>query len=139
MIRGINFFEFMFWAAGSKGNSWMADPAMKRLNDYTNRATYLMSLGTPGARVAVYYPTSTFWLNDQSVNGDLVNMAELLLKHQRDFDWVDDDAFTEAFEVERGPKFIQPGDEVEMPVFPNSRGGVRKEIPQLSPSKCRVR
>ena len=28
---------------------------------------------------------------------------------------------------------------VEMPVFPNSRGGVRKEIPQLSPSKCRVR
>lgn len=44
-----------------------------------------------------------------------------------------------TFEVERGPKFIQPGDAVEMPVFPNSRGGVRKEIPQLSLSKCRVR
>ncbi len=105
IIRGINFFEFMFWLAGSKGKNWMTDPAMKGLNEYTNRATYLMSLGIPGARVAMYYPTSTFWMNNQSVNTDLVNMAELLLKHQRDFDWVDDDAFTEALTV--GSGFLQ--------------------------------
>ena len=102
IVRGINFFEFMFWAAGSKSPTWMTDPEMKPLNDYTNRATYLMSLGTPGARIAVYYPTSTFWLNDQSVNNDLVNMVQTLLKHQKDFDWVDDDAFSEALEVGSG-------------------------------------
>lgn len=102
ITRGINFFEFMFWMAGSKGTSWMSDPTMKGLNDYTNRATYLMAQGVPGARIAVYYPTSTFWLDNQSVNTDLVNMAEILLKHQRDFDWVDDDAFTEALKVGTG-------------------------------------
>ena len=105
ITRGINFFEFMFWMAGSKSANWMTDPGMKGLNDYTNRATYLMTLGVPGARVAVYYPTSTFWLNNQAVNTDLVNMAELLLKHQKDFDWVDDDAFSEALTV--GSGFLQ--------------------------------
>lgn len=102
MTRGINFFEFMFWMAGSKGRNWMSDPAMKGLNDYTNRATYLNSIGVPGARVAVYYPTASFWLDNQAVNPDLVEIAELLLQHQRDFDWVDDDAFTEALEVVDG-------------------------------------
>ena len=102
MVRGINFFEFMFWGAGSKGKNWMTDPGMKLLNDYTNRATYLLTMGKPGARVAVYYPTSTLWLNNQSINHDLVEMAELLLQHQRDFDWVDADAFSEALDVEQG-------------------------------------
>lgn len=102
MTRGINFFEFMFWMAGSRGRNWMSDPAMKVLNDYTNRATYLNSIGVPGARVAVYYPTASFWLDNQAVNPDLVEIAELLLQHQRDFDWVDDDAFTEALEIAEG-------------------------------------
>lgn len=102
MTRGINFFEFMFWMAGSRGRNWMSDPAMKALNDYTNRATYLNSIGVPGARVAVYYPTASFWLDNQAVNPDLVEIAELLLQHQRDFDWVDDDAFTEALEIAEG-------------------------------------
>ena len=105
MVRGINFFEFMFWMAGSERPNWMTDPGMKGLNDYTNRATYLLCLGEPGARVAVYYPTATFWLNDQAVNPDLVAIAQLLLKHQRDFDWGDDDAFREALDV-RGGAFV---------------------------------
>ena len=102
VVRGINFFEFMFWMAGSRNPNWMTDPGMKALNDYTNRATYLCALGQPGARIAVYYPTSTFWLNDQAVNPDLVEIAQLLLKHQRDFDWLDDDAFTQALTVGDG-------------------------------------
>lgn len=102
IVRGINFFEFMFWMAGSKNKNWMTDPGMNDLNEYTNRATYLNSLGVPGARIAVYYPTSTLWLNDQSVNPDLINIAQILLQHQKDFDWVDDDAFTEALTVGSG-------------------------------------
>ena len=102
VVRGINFFEFMFWMAGSERPNWMTDPRMKELNDYTNRATYLMALGEPGARIGVYYPTSTLWLNDQAVNPDLVEIAQLLLKHQRDFDWLDDDVFTQALTVGDG-------------------------------------
>lgn len=102
MVRGINFFEFMFWLAGSKSENWMSDPRMKALNDYTNRMTYMLGLGRPGARIAVYYPTSTFWMGDRSVSDDLVKTAQLLLTHQRDFDWVDDNAFAEALTVGTG-------------------------------------
>lgn len=99
IVRGINFFEFMFWGAGSKQPTWMTVPEMKPLNDYTSRTTYMMTLGRPGARIAVYYPTSTLWLNNQTLNAEWIEMAELLLQHQRDFDWVDDDAFTDALTV----------------------------------------
>ncbi len=102
VVRGVNFFEFMFWMAGSQKANWMTDPGMKSLNDYTNRATYLMAQGKPNARIAVYYPTSTLWMDDNAVNPDLVSISRLLLQHQRDFDWLDDDAFTEALRVEDG-------------------------------------
>ena len=120
VVRGINFFEFMFWMAGSARPNWMTDPRMKGLNDYTNRATYLMALGEPGARVGVYYPTATFWLNDQSVNPDLLAIAQLLLKHQRDFDWLDDDAFKEALRVSGGTLVNQSGQRYETLVIPSA-------------------
>ncbi|MCR4824377.1 MAG: hypothetical protein K5849_03355 [Bacteroidales bacterium] len=119
VVRGINFFEFMFWMAGSARPNWMTDPEMKPLNDYTNRATYLMALGQPGARVAVYYPTATFWLNDQAVNPDLVQIAQLMLKHQRDFDWLDDDAFTQALSVSGGTLVNRSGQRYETLVIPS--------------------
>lgn len=102
VVRGVNFFEFMFWMAGSQKANWMTDPGMKVLNDYTNRATYLMAQGKPNAKIAVYYPTSTLWMDDNAVNPDLVSISQLLLQHQRDFDWLDDDAFSEALRVEDG-------------------------------------
>ena len=102
IARGINFFEFMFWMAGSQRENWMSDPGMKSLNDYTARATYLMSLGKPGARIAVYYPTMSFWTGSSAVNDDLVKISKELLSHQKDFDWVDEDAFSKALRVGSG-------------------------------------
>lgn len=105
MVRGINFFEFMFWPSGSKSaSSWMRDPGMKGLNEYTNRATYLLAQGEPGARIAMYYPTSSIWLGNQTVFNDLTLLTQELLKQQRDFDYVNDDAFTEALTV--GPGYL---------------------------------
>lgn len=105
IVRGINFFEFMFWLAGSKRPNWMSDPDMKELNEYTNRATYLMSLGKPGARIAMYYPTSSLWLGNVTVYQDIVTLTQELLKHQRDFDYLNDDAFSEALTV--GPGYME--------------------------------
>ncbi len=102
MVRGINFFEYMFWMAGSKGKNWMSDPGMKDFNDYTNRATYLMALGRSGARVAVFYPTASLWLGDEVLDKDVQKISNTLLRHQVDFDWLDADAFSEALEVKAG-------------------------------------
>lgn len=102
LTRGINFFEFMFWPSGSTEPNWMTDPGMKNLNDYSNRACYLFTQGVPGARIAVFYPTSTLWLKDNSIDPDLNTIAQQLLHHQRDFDWVDEDAFSEALTIGNG-------------------------------------
>lgn len=105
LVRGINFFEFMFWPAGSKHPNWMSDPGMKELNEYTNRTTYLLSQGKPGARIAMYYPTSTLWMGNNQVYTDIVTMTQQLLTHQKDFDYVNDDAFSEALTV--GPGYLE--------------------------------
>lgn len=105
IVRGINFFEFMFWPSGNKGDNWMKAPGMKGLNEYTNRATYLMSQGKPGARIAMYYPTPTLWMGNNQVHEDIVALGQQLLKRQRDFDYVGDDAFTEALTI--GPGYME--------------------------------
>lgn len=105
IARGINFFEFMFWPSGNKGNNWMSAPGMKGLNEYTNRTTYLMSQGKPGARIAMYYPTSTIWLGNKQVDEDITSLSQQLLTRQRDFDLVGDDAFTEALTI--GPGYLE--------------------------------
>lgn len=105
ITRGINFFEFMFWQAGSQHSNWMTDPGMKNLNEYTNRTTYLMTQGKPGARIAMYYPTSTMWMGNNQIYDDIVTFTQQLLTHQRDFDYVNDDAFTEVLTV--GPGYLE--------------------------------
>lgn len=99
MARGINFFEFMFWPSQSKQKTWMSDPGMKALNDYTNRTTFLMSQGKPGARIAVYYPTATLWLGNNQVNKDIVDISHQLLQHQRDFDYVNEEALYQTLKT----------------------------------------
>lgn len=102
MVRGINFFEYMFWMAGSTEKTWMSDPGMKDFNDYTNRATYIMAQGRSGAKVAVYYPTASIWLGDEALDDDVQKISNILLRHQVDYDWLDADAFSEALEVKTG-------------------------------------
>lgn len=105
-VRGINFFEYNFWSSKSQtAESLSGRPHMAELSDYINRMSYLLSLGVPGARVAMYYPISTMWLGNNQVYWDLSELSQLLMIHQVDFDYVDDDAFWEALTV--GPGYLQ--------------------------------
>ncbi|MDR2840867.1 MAG: glycoside hydrolase [Paludibacter sp.] len=107
IVRGINFFEFMFWMSGSKRANWMSSPQMADLNAYSNRSVYLMSQGVPGARIAVYYPTSTMWLGNNEVFTHITSISETLLQHKRDFDYINDDAFNQVISVNQG--YLQNG------------------------------
>ncbi len=104
--RGINYFEYNFWSSKSQtAESLAKTPQMKPLSDYINRTSYLMSMGVPGARVAMYYPTLTMWLGNNEPYWELSELSQLLLRHQVDFDYVDDDAFFEALTV--GPGYFE--------------------------------
>lgn len=105
-VRGINYFEYNFWSSKSQtAESLVQRPHMKSLSDYINRTSYLFSMGIPGARVAMYYPTLSMWLGNNAVYWNLSELSQQLLRHQVDFDYVDDDAFFEALTV--GPGYLE--------------------------------
>ena len=96
LARGINFFEFMFWASKKGARGFMAEPGMKQLNDYVNRAGYLLSQGRPTARVAVYAPIPSLWLGNNRADDFMKAAAHMLSAHQYDFDFITDDGIIEA-------------------------------------------
>lgn len=105
-VRGINYFEYNFWSSKSQTAETLAKkPHMKEFADYINRTSYIMSMGVPGARVAMYYPTLSMWLGNNQVYWQLSELSQMLLRHQVDFDYLDDDAFFEALTV--GPGYLE--------------------------------
>ena len=104
--RGINYFEYNFWSSKSQTEESLAkNPEIGMFSDYINRCSYLLSQGTPGARVAMYYPTLSMWLGNNAVYWNLSNLSQMLMHHQVDFDYVDDDGFFEALTV--GPGYLE--------------------------------
>ncbi len=103
IARGINHFEYNFWSSKSvTAESLAGRPDMKPLADYINRMSYLFSAGVPGARVLMYYPIMSMWLGNNAVYWHLSDLSQMLLRHQVDFDYADDDAFAEALKVGSG-------------------------------------
>ncbi|HKJ41254.1 MAG TPA: glycosyl hydrolase, partial [Sunxiuqinia sp.] len=94
--RGINFFEWMYWPASTRGDGsphgWFADPKFPHVAQYSNRISYLLSNGTPAAKIAVYYPTDSEWLGDQQADSTALKLSQSLLESQHDFDFLDDHA-----------------------------------------------
>lgn len=106
IVRGINFFEYDFWSSKSQTEASLSKtPYRKEYTDYINRTSYLFSKGVPGARVAMYYPTMSMWLGNNDCYLQLSTLSQLLMRHQVDFDYVDDDAFFEALSV--GPGYLE--------------------------------
>ncbi|MBQ4453028.1 MAG: hypothetical protein II912_11770 [Clostridia bacterium] len=72
LVRGINLFNMMSSSYGRSGAlAMVARPSLVKempefphlggVNDYTARACWLMQLGMPGARTALYYPAREIW------------------------------------------------------------------------------
>ena len=105
-VRGINYFEYNFWSSKSQTAERLAQkPHFKKFADYINRTSYMLSQGVPGARVAMYYPTLSMWLDNNAVYWNLSNLSQMLMRHQVDFDYIEDDGFFEALTV--GPGYLE--------------------------------
>ena len=69
---------------------------------YVNRASYLLATGRPAARVALYHPTDSLWLNDKESDTVTVKLVTELMEHQIDFDHIDLDALASVCTLEGG-------------------------------------
>lgn len=131
MTRGINRIEYMFWSssaarpraattpnppANPTGNAaprggvrYYREPGFPDVAAYVNRATYLLGEGRPAADIGLYLPSSSFWLADaatsQQLNKEVLALAHALVEHQRDFDFVDEQALTSVL-VSKGNRLV---------------------------------
>jgi hypothetical protein len=98
LVRGINLFEFMFFASTSQGRGgargYMADKLFPSLMAYTNRSGFLLAQGKPAAQIAVYFPTTSLWLGHNDSEKSSFEVAQKLLESQHDFDFIDEYSLT---------------------------------------------
>ncbi|HEY4329123.1 MAG TPA: glycosyl hydrolase [Phycisphaerae bacterium] len=105
LVRGINRYEYMFNASGfgARGaRGYIGDPAFPAQAAYVNRACYLMAQGMPAASIALYCPTTSFWLADNSAYQNFLAAAQSLLEHQHDCDFIDEQALSTDLKLDKG-------------------------------------
>lgn len=121
--RGVNLVEMMYFPATSSGPkpppSFMGQPGFSDLTTYVRRMSYLMSMGRPDATVALYLPSSSMWLGDDTADTQFVSTERLLSEHQIDFDTVSDDALAHDLTAGRGSFTTLSGNSYRTVILPD--------------------
>jgi hypothetical protein len=104
-VRGINLLVLSSYPSSKKGKLLSGnrrafgpgDPLWQHMytyHSYTARLGYLLSLGSPVIKTALYYPIRDIWAGGSdlaSVCSAHDDLARILLENQCDFDLIDDD------------------------------------------------
>ena len=81
---------------------WLADERFPEVAKYIHRACYLLSQGTPAAKLALLYPVSSIWLGDHAVDSCAGTIMQQLLDTQNDFDLIDEEAIESQLILQDG-------------------------------------
>ena len=100
LVRGITALQIRL--PGARAGSGEPPPQSAMLAGYANRAGYLMSIGRPAAQVALYFPSTSFWMGDTDANRSMTKLGWQLLEHQVDWDYFDDQLLTSMAALEGG-------------------------------------
>jgi hypothetical protein len=91
---------------GGGGTRYFREPGFPAVAAYANRLSYLLGEGRPAAQIGVYIPSSSFWLGSpdqvRELNTQFLALCHQLIEHQRDFDFVDEQALSSVLRVEHG-------------------------------------
>jgi hypothetical protein len=94
---------------GGGGTRYFREPGFPAVAAYVNRLSYLLGAGRPAAQIGLYIPSSSFWLADPQMAAELNNnflaLAHQLIEHQRDFDFVDEQALSTVL-TPRGAELV---------------------------------
>ena len=135
LVRGINLFEFMFYPSSASGrgrpSGYMADAQFPALAAYSHRASYLLSLGRPAARIALYHPTTSMWLGDEESNQSVLAIAQQLLERQHDFDFADEHSLASVLKLESGELKNLSGQGYRAVIIPAARALSKTALERL--------
>lgn len=122
-VRGVNLVEAMYFPATSRGvrppPAFMADPGFPALMQYTQRISYLMSMGRPAASVALYLPSSSMWMGDKDSDEAFVSTERMLSERQIDFDIVSEDALAKDLIAGHGTFTTLSGNSYRTVILPD--------------------
>lgn len=122
-VRGINLLDMIgypystadWMIGGERPNCHPKNPLWDALSDfhaYAARLSYLLSLGKPRIRTALYFPIRDIWAGGHDAEQAAAThdaIAQVLFENQCDFDLVDDEVLERATtRVERGHLVIGP-------------------------------
>lgn len=110
LVRGINVFNFMCMSYTPNGALALVERPeyveempgffhLRGLNDFTARASWLMQLGRPAARTALYYPARDIWAGGSRAENAVESFERLgqaLERAQIDFDILDEEGLSMA-------------------------------------------
>lgn len=133
LVRGINLFfvmEFLssletfrrYWHPVDLSPDNVLWPYIKDYNQYISRVSYLLSQGCPGCKIAVYYPTTSIWAEDDEKVEQIINKTKLLSKKllstQRDFDYLSEEGLNNFCKVKEGKLVNQSGNKYFVVIIP---------------------
>jgi alpha-L-rhamnosidase len=123
-VRGINMAEIMYFPSSNPGGrprtGLTLQPQFPALMTYIRRLSYLTSQGAPTASVALYLPTSSLWLHDQTADTQFVSTERLLSEHQVDFDIVSEDALAQDLTLRNGRFETMSGNAYRTVIIPSA-------------------
>lgn len=128
LVRGINFVQIMFMPAstrktdsgtGPRRTSFFLSDTFPTVAQHVNRASYLLSTGKPEAEIGLYFPTTSMWYGDNTSNSSVLAIAQSLLEHQRDFDFVDDQSLSSLLREEDGSLINLSGQSYQTIIIPS--------------------
>ena len=89
-----------------RGPRYFREPGFPATVAYINRLSYLLGAGRPAAQIGLYIPSGSFWLGSpqqtKEINEALLSLGHQLIEHQRDFDFVDEQALSSLLKLEGG-------------------------------------
>ena len=110
LARGVNVFNFMCLSYTPKNALALVERPeyveempgffhLRGLNDFTARASWLMQLGAPAARAALYFPARDIWAGGtraENAIGGFERLGQALERAQVDFDILDEEGLRMA-------------------------------------------
>ena len=101
LVRGLNYMNISGLNNAAPAGKMLTDRALA-IGWYVSRAQYLLANGRPGAQVALYHPTDSYWMGDYEADTANVRLVTDLMEHQIDFDHIDEDGLATVCTLEDG-------------------------------------
>jgi hypothetical protein len=135
--RGVTALQLRAGAFGGSGAPPKVNPQTSAMSWYVNRLGYLLSIGRPAAQVALYYPTNSVWMGDDDSITVTERLAQQLLEHQIDFDYLDEQVLSTAGTLDGGGLKNLSGQVYRGVIIPSSTVITRAALDRLRAFRAR--